>query len=277
MDLTNPHDLRLAMRLAGITPKKGLGQHFLMDKPSLEAIVVAGNITSKDTVLEIGPGMGVMTNILTEQAGRVVAVEADPVLAELLTRDAPPNLRVAAEDILKFDLGQLPAAYKVVANLPYYLTSKILRLLHEAENPPALMSLLIQREVAERVVAPPGKLSILGLSVQYYSTAKIVGQVERHKFWPSPDVDSAILQVVRRTKPAFAADPTQLFRLIRAGFGEKRKQLKNSLAGGLNCSVDVTEKLVRQARLSPTARAQELDLKDWERLYQQAMKQNLLT
>lgn len=275
MDLTRVEDVRTALRLAGIKPKKSLGQHFLVDKPSLEAIMNAAAVTSADTVLEIGPGLGVMTRPLAEQAGALVAVETDRVLAEILRRGAPANLQVVEQDFLNFDLTSLPPRYKAIANIPYYLTSKIFRLLIESPNPPQLMSVLIQKEVAERITARPGQLSILALSIQYYGHAEIVRVVERHKFWPAPAVDSAVLRFTFGG-PAFPADPTRLFRLIRAGFGEKRKQLKNSLAGGLNLSPDLAIKLIADAKLLPTARAQELDLKQWHRLYNLADKQDLL-
>jgi 16S rRNA (adenine1518-N6/adenine1519-N6)-dimethyltransferase len=277
MDLTRVEDLRTALRLAGIRPNKGLGQHFLVDRESLETIMAAAAPTKADTVLEVGPGLGVMTRPLAEQSGKLVAVEADGILAELLRRDAPANLTVVEGDILLFDLSTLPAGYKVIANIPYYLTSRLFRLLLESPNPPSVMSLLIQKEVAERIVAKPGKLNILALSVQYYAEAEIVEIVERHKFWPAPDVDSAILRVTRRTEPVFAADVDELFRLIKAGFGEKRKQLKNSLSGGLNLSTELTTKLLDEAGLEPMARAQELSLADWERLYRVAVAHEVVS
>jgi 16S rRNA (adenine1518-N6/adenine1519-N6)-dimethyltransferase len=275
MDLSRVEDVRTAMRLAGIKPRKGLGQHFLVDKPSLEAIMDAASVSKADTVLEIGPGLGVMTRPLTQTAGHVVAVETDHTLAELLRRDAPDNLEVVEQDILEFDIHRLPKGYKAIANIPYYLTSKIFRLLIESANPPSVMSMLIQKEVAERIAAPPGKLSILALSVQYYGKPEIVRIVERHKFWPSPDVDSAVIRVTL-TGPAFPADPHKLFRLIKAGFGEKRKQLKNALAGGLNLTSDYAVELVAAAKLAPNARAQELDLTSWKRLYNAALSRDLI-
>jgi 16S rRNA (adenine1518-N6/adenine1519-N6)-dimethyltransferase len=275
MDLSRVDDVRTALRLAGIRPNKGLGQHFLVDKPSLQAIMDTAGVTAGDTVLEIGPGLGVMTRPLTNLAARVVAVENDPVLADLLRRDAPSNLEVVEQDILEYDLHQLPAGYKVIANIPYYLTSKIFRLLIESPNPPSIMSLLIQREVAERITAQPGQLSILALSVQYYGRPKLVRLVERHKFWPAPEVDSAVLRVAL-SGPAFTADRDKLFRLIKAGFGEKRKQLKNSLAGGLNLTSDLAQGLLKTAKIEPTARAQELTLKQWRKLYEVAVKKKAL-
>jgi 16S rRNA (adenine1518-N6/adenine1519-N6)-dimethyltransferase len=275
MDLTRIEDVQTALRLAGIRPNKGLGQHFLIDRGSLEAIMGAAEPSSTDTILEIGPGLGVMTTELIRVAGRVVAVETDAVLAELLRRDAPENLEVVEEDFLGFDLHRLGKDYKVIANIPYYLTSKIFRLLMESSNPPSVMSLLIQKEVAERIAAVPGKMSVLALSVQYYGKPSLVQVVERFKFWPAPKVDSAILKV-DFTGPVFPADRDKLFRLIKAGFGEKRKQLKNALAGGLNISSEVALDLLKEAKLGPTARAQELDMASWERLYNAALKREYI-
>lgn len=268
-------DLQTALRLAGISPRKGLGQHFLVDRPSLEAIIEAADIGPSDTVLEIGPGLGVMTEALAAEAGRVVAVETDHLLADLLRRRQPGNLEIVEQDILDFDLRVLPPGYKVVANIPYYLTSKIFRLLLESPQPPAVMSLLIQEEVAERITAKPGQLSMLALSVQYYGHPELMARVERHKFWPAPKVDSAVIKVTVG-EPAFVADPTKLFRLMKAGFGERRKQLKNALAGGLNLQGSGVVALLQAADIAPTARAQELDLPAWERLYRAALTEDLL-
>ena len=276
MELINPADLQLVMKLAGLRPNKGLGQHFLIDKQALEQIVAAGHLSRQDTVLEIGPGVGTMTGLLCQLAGKVVAVEADRDLAKLLEQSPVENLQVEAVDVLEFDLGKLPAGYKVVANIPYYLTSHIFRTLLEAANPPAEIVLLIQKEVAERVAAKPGKMSVLGLSVQYYAQVEIIDVVERHKFWPAPKVDSAIVRLERRDKPAFEADARKLFRLIKAGFGERRKKLKNALAGGLNVTSDYAAQLLHAAKIRAEARAQELSLGEWQRLYKVCEKLNLL-
>jgi 16S rRNA (adenine1518-N6/adenine1519-N6)-dimethyltransferase len=276
MDLTNIDDLKVALELAGLKAAKGLGQHFLVDQESLERIMAAGELSKDDVVLEIGPGLGVMTVPLTRKVKKVIAVEMDRTLAELLDRDRPSNLEILPGDIMKTDLWNLPAGYKVVANIPYYLTSNLIRMLLENPNPPAIMSLLVQREVAQRIAAKPGSMSVLSFSVQYYGEPKMLETVERHKFWPPPKVDSAILQIEVRPKPAFAADRDKLFRLVKAGFGERRKMLKNSLAGGLNISIELATKLVAGANLPSTARAQELSIEDWERLYKQAEKHKVL-
>jgi 16S rRNA (adenine1518-N6/adenine1519-N6)-dimethyltransferase len=276
MDLSRVDDVRTAMKLAGIKPNKSLGQHFLVDRASLEAIVDAAAVTRKDTVLEIGPGLGVMTRPLTRLAAKVIAVETDRTLAELLQRDAPDNLEVQVIDIMKFNVSQLPPGYKVIANIPYYLTSKIFRLLMDGPSRPSVMSVLVQKEVAERIVARPGQLSILALSIQYYGHPEIVRIVERHKFWPPPEVDSAVLRVVLNG-PAFPADEDLLFRLIKAGFGEKRKQLKNSLSGGLNLTPELAASMIQRAGLPPMARAQELNLGSWQKLYHIALDAGVLT
>lgn len=276
MEFINPAELKRVLQFAGLKPNKGLGQNFLIDQPSLGQIVAAAELQSTDTVLEIGPGAGTLTGLLLDQVKQVVAVETDHELALLLQQAGAANLEVVEQDILEYDLRRLPTDYKVVANIPYYLTSKIFRLLLEASNPPAMMVLLIQKEVAERIVAPPGKLSVLALSVQYYAQPELIGVVDRHKFWPAPKVDSAILRVLRRSQPAFAAEPAKLFRLIKAGFGEKRKQLKNSLAGGLNVTPEYAAQVLHAAKIPVEARAQELALADWQRLYRACLKVKLL-
>lgn len=271
MDLRNLKDLKTAMKLAGIKADKNLGQHFLVDAESVEAIVQAAEITPEDTILEIGPGLGVVTDQLAETGATVVAVEMDSKLVELLRRRLPGNVTVEESDIMKFDLSTLPNNYKVVANVPYYITSPIIRLLMEASNPPRQAILLIQKEVAERIIAKPGQMSVLALSVQYYAEAEIVASVPRDKFWPEPQVDSAVVKLVRRSEPAFAADPAKLFRLIKAGFGEKRKQLHNSLAGALQITDEQAAQLIDQTDLPKTARAQELSLDQWKNLYNVTM------
>lgn len=247
---------------------RALGQHWLYDRESLQQVVAAGEVEPDDTVLEIGPGHGTLTKLLAPIAKEVVAVEADPELvARLEAEITDSNVAVVHQDIREFNLHTLPRGYKVVANIPYYLTSKLLRMFLENDNPPAVMALLVQQEVADRITAAPGAMSVLALSVQFYGTPLILGTVSRDKFQPPPQVDSAILQIKRRPRPAFDADPQQLFRLIKAGFGERRKQLKNALAGGLRMESEEVATLLEQADIKPAARAQELSLEEWEKLY----------
>lgn len=267
MDLSNVKDLKVAMQLAGIKANKGLGQHFLIDAESVDAIIDAAEITPADTVLEVGPGLGVMTDQLAKTGVQVVAVETDHNLVELLRRRLPDNVTVEEADIMKFNLADLPADYKVVANVPYYITSPIIRLLMESKNPPTQSVLLIQKEVAERIAAKPGSMSILALSVQYYADVELVVDVPRDRFYPIPNVDSTVIKLVKKSQPAFEADTSKLFRLIKAGFGEKRKQLRNSLSGGLQMTSEQAAGLIEQAGLKETARAQELSLEQWKSLY----------
>lgn len=267
MDLSNIKDLKVAMQLAGIKANKGLGQHFLIDAESVDAIIDAAQITSDDTILEVGPGLGVMTDQLAKTGAQVVAVETDHTLVELLRRRLPNNVRVEEADIMKFNLANLPADYKVVANVPYYITSPIIRLLMESKNPPVHSVLLIQKEVAERIAAKPGDMSILALSVQYYADVELVADVPRDRFYPVPNVDSTVIKLTRKEQPAFEADTHKLFRLIKAGFGEKRKQLRNSLSGGLQMTTEQSAELIERAGLKDTARAQELSLEQWKSLY----------
>ncbi len=253
--------------------KKSLGQHWLRDKATLFDVVEAAQITKNDTVLEVGPGLGTLTEVLAESAKEVVAVEADteliaPLRVQFFNKK---NVEFVEADILKFNLNSLPKDYKVAANIPYYLTSNLIRTLLEATNPPKIMALLIQKEVAERIVAKPGQMSVLAFSVQYYAVANITRTVGKELFDPPPKVESTIIKIALRDKPVFEADKEKLFKLVKAGFGEKRKMLRNSLAGGLQMPTNQVEQLLEQSGLTPTARSQELSLDDWHKLYNSAL------
>lgn len=247
---------------------KKLGQHWLFDRPSLQKIVKAAELTPDDTVLEVGPGLGSLTRYLAHQASQVIAIEKDERFIKYLqTHFHNDNVAFVNEDILRFDLGTLPKGYKVVANIPYYLTSELIRLLLESANSPKLIALLVQKEVAQRITAEPGQMSVLAFSVQYYGEVKVMGTVPRELFQPVPKVDSAIIQIKRRPQAYFEADTKKLFQLVKAGFSQRRKQLKNSLAGGLHIKVPEAARLIKQAGLAETARAQELSMDQWHELY----------
>lgn len=250
-------------------PKKSLGQHWLTDYDCLAAMLDAAEVGLDDTVLEIGPGLGTLTELLVESAARVVAVEFDERLArELPSRVKADNLSVVRSDILSFDLTTLPAGYKVVANIPYYLTSNLIRVLSESSNPPAAVALLVQKEVAERVAADPGAMSLLSVTAQFYWHVSLGRLVPAKLFTPPPKVDSQILVLQRRSQPLFeVADPKSFFRLAKAGFSERRKTLRNSLSGGLQLDKAATETLLRQAGLDGGLRAQALSLQQWQQLY----------
>lgn len=251
------------------TPNKALGQHWLFDEPTLKRIAELAGLSSDDTVLEIGPGLGALTAVLCERAARVVAVEADKELAAGLEVQVPSdNLEIHEADILQFDLGRLSDSYKVVANVPYYISSQILRQLWDGDNSPSVAVLLLQKEVAERVAAAPGDMSVLAFSVQYYAQVELHDEVAKELFEPPPQVDSAILRMKQRNEPYFPADTKQLFKLVKAGFGERRKKLVNALAGGLQLDKQVTHELVANAGLGLSVRAQELSMDQWRDLYQ---------
>ena len=249
-------------------PKKALGQHWLFDPASLTAMADAANVTATDTILEVGPGRGPLTAELVRRAGQVIAVEFDPDLAaELPARVPADNLQVVHQDILQFDLTQLPTGYKVVANIPYYLTSKLVRLLVESPTPPDSIVLLVQKEVAERLAAAPGDMSLLALCAQIYTDVELGLLVGREKFAPAPKVDSQIVVLKRRPHRLFPdSDIKLLFRIARAGFAGKRKTLRNSLSGGLQLDKSSTEQWLMAAGVSPEARAEALHLEDWHRL-----------
>jgi 16S rRNA (adenine1518-N6/adenine1519-N6)-dimethyltransferase len=257
-------------------PNKSLGQHWLYDAVSLQAMLDAAEVQPKDTILEVGPGLGTLTELLVHAAQAVVAVEFDAALARgLPKRVREDNLRVVNQDILRFDLTSLPSDYKVVANIPYYLTSKLVRVLSESPNPPSVAVLLVQKEVAERLAAKPGNLSILGVTAQYYFEVSLDMVVKAALFTPPPKVDSQIVVLKRRQTPLFTAqtpddgtfDSGEFFRVVKAGFGAKRKTLLNSLSGGLHMDKPQTNVLLAAAGIDPGLRAQNLSLQDWHDLY----------
>jgi 16S rRNA (adenine1518-N6/adenine1519-N6)-dimethyltransferase len=250
-------------------PKKSLGQHWLHDEFSLNAMCEAAGIGSEDTVLEIGPGLGTLTKLLTERAKHVVAVEFDEKLADELPQRVPAaNLEVVVADILRFDLSRLPEGYKVVANIPYYLTSNLIRTLSEAPHPPSGAALLLQKEVAERVVAGPGDMSLLSVTAQFYWAVSLDEVVPAELFTPPPKVDSQILVLERHPEPLFpGVDEKVFFQLAKAGFAQRRKTLLNTLSAGLHLSREHTEAMCGEAGIDPMRRAQALSMEDWHRLY----------
>ena len=266
-----PHVMELARRY-GIDPKRSLGQNFLVAESYLEKIAAAAELTPADAVLEIGPGLGTLTARLAAQAGTVTAVELDDRLIELLRADFAdrPHVTIVHGDILKLDLAALvplDRPYKVVANLPYYITSAVLRQLLEAERRPDLVVVMVQREVAERICAAPGDLSLLAVSVQFYATPRIIQHVPAGAFYPPPKVDSAVLRLDVRPQPAVTeVSPTVFFAAARAGFGQKRKQLGNSLAAGLARPKPAVVAALVQAGIDPMRRAETLTLAEWGRV-----------
>jgi 16S rRNA (adenine1518-N6/adenine1519-N6)-dimethyltransferase len=254
--------------------KKSLGQHWLKHGPTLEAIVKAADLGQTDTVLEIGPGLGDLTRFLVRQAGSVIAVEKD----EALARDLPkiidaPNLEVVAGDILTFDLTEMPADYKVAANIPYYLTNNLIKILSESPNPPKLMVLLVQKEVAERIAARPGQMSLLSVSAQLYYQPALGPVIAAELFEPPPKIDSQVIILKRRPRPLFdKLDTSAYFKVVKAGFSGRRKKLRGSLSGGLGITKDEADGVLIKAGINGDLRAQNLSLEDWHKLYTTMIK-----
>jgi 16S rRNA (adenine1518-N6/adenine1519-N6)-dimethyltransferase len=287
-------------KLYDIWPSRSKGQNFLISEEVYDEIINAADLSKNDTVLEVGPGLGFLTAKLAKAAGKVLAVELDDKLAAYL-RDAisngeTENVEILNENILDINFKNtkyqiLNIKYKIVANLPYNITSVFLRKFLTSENKPESMVLMLQKEVAERICAKPGDMSLLALSVQFYADPEIVAYVPKENFWPMPAVDSAVIKLSLRSPlaPGFRpggsdsvgngkneiASPEarndkekDLFRLAKFGFSAKRKMLKNNLAGGLHIAPAEAEKMLVAAGLNPKARAEDLSLSDWFNLMQ---------
>lgn len=268
----------------GIKAKKGLGQHFLIDETVLVDIVSAAELTKSDIVIEVGPGLGILTNELAKRAGKVIAVELDTKLASLLATMVSPNVTIVNSDILKVTPPQLlekyvsPSAatinwgYKVVANLPYYITSATLRHLLEAELKPSLMVIMVQQEVGEAIVAEPGRMSLLSVSVQFYAKPSIMAYVSAQNFYPPPKVDSVVLRLDLLPQPAVkVTDIAGFFEVVRCGFSSRRKQLHNSLAQGLQLLPGQVIALLEKIGIDHKRRAETLSLQEWGKVWEVVM------
>ncbi|HEX6416501.1 MAG TPA: 16S rRNA (adenine(1518)-N(6)/adenine(1519)-N(6))-dimethyltransferase RsmA [Candidatus Saccharimonadales bacterium] len=249
-------------------PKKSLGQHWLRDRDVLAHIADCAEVSDTDTVLEIGPGLGTLTSELLRRAKKVTAVEFDEDLARKLPGQFPgKNLEVIQSDILSYDLSDLPAGYKVVANVPYYITSKIVQLLMTSDNKPSIAVLLVQKEVAERLAAKAGDMSILAVSAQLFADVTLGDVVPAELFTPPPKVDSQVV-ILRTRNESLLGDLSEkeFFRVVKAGFSAKRKKLRSSLSGGLGISKDESAYLLQAAAIDPDIRAEDLSIEDWLRL-----------
>ena len=266
-----PLDASALLKRHGLRAHKALGQNFLQDSEALEQIVAAAEIQPEDTVLEIGPGLGSLTRYLAVVSKEVVAVELDENLLPPLKAVLSPyqNVRLIHGDILRLSPKELTIgdAYLVVANIPYYITSAVIRHLLENEPKPRRVVLTIQKEVAQRICASPGDMSLLALSVQVYGQPRITARIPAEAFFPAPKVDSAVLAVDIYSEPLIAEDSLDIFfKLIKAGFGQKRKTLRNSLASGLHISPVRAAELLTRAHIDPQRRAETLSIKEWENL-----------
>lgn len=261
-------------RVNAHTPRKRFGQHFLTDLNILQKIVRAADVQNTDTVLEIGPGLGDLTRALGAAAACVVAVEVDrDLVARLGSEFVATNVHVLQGDVLEqapqawLAQANCAAPYLVVANLPYYITSAILRYLLEADLPPARIVVMVQREVAEQITARPPHSNLLAVSVQCYGTPHVVAHVPAGAFRPPPQVSSAVVRIDVFPRAA-NFDSEKFFRVVRAGYSAKRKQLHNALVNGLSLSRAETERWLHRAGIAPTRRAETLELEEWSRLAQ---------
>jgi 16S rRNA (adenine1518-N6/adenine1519-N6)-dimethyltransferase len=267
-----------------IHPKKGLGQHFLVDDRILEGIISAAELAPGDLVIEIGAGVGILTLELAKRARQVIAIEVDAKLVSALCQIAAlsPNIKVINTDILQAAPSELLAAsgvvqgdnlspphYKVVANLPYYIATASLRHFLQTEPKPGLMIVMVQKEVGEAIVAQPGGMSLLATCVQFYSKPSIIEYVPARSFYPPPKVDSAILRIVPYEQPLVkVSDTVEFFKLVRVGFSAPRKQLRNALAQGLKFSPAEAVALLEKAGINPQRRAETLALQEWAKVYE---------
>lgn len=276
--MDNPSSLlfqtKRRLRQFGLRPRKGLGQHFLVSEEVLAVIISAAEINPDDIIVEVGPGLGILTGELARRAGGVIAIELDDKLAALLKKTLVSfkNVTIVNDDVLNIEPGELlkrqkSPLYKVVANLPYYITSPVLRHFLEAEARPQVMIVMVQAEVAEAIAAGPGDMSILSISVQFYGRPEIISRVPAQSFYPAPEVDSAVLRIKLYPQPAVAVDEGGFFELVRAGFSAPRKQLANSLAQGLGLGKAQVLPLLEKAGIDPSRRAETLTLEEWARLW----------
>lgn len=262
----------------GFKPSKGLGQNFLVDKNALKKIIDTADLKSDDVVLEIGPGIGTLTKELAKKADRVIAVEKDKKMCDILkeTLKDYKNIEVIQGDALKIFNSQFSISnkfpnfstlkYKVVANIPYYITSPLIRTFLETENQPSVMVLMVQKEVAQRICAKPPNMSLLSVSVQFYATPKIISYVSKNCFWPIPKVDSAIIKIdcIKKNK----LDINLFFEIVKMGFSQPRKQLVNNLAGlkflnGVKLIKEEITLWLLENKIDPKQRAESLSVDDW--------------
>jgi 16S rRNA (adenine1518-N6/adenine1519-N6)-dimethyltransferase len=255
---------RAQLRALGRRPRKRLSQAFLESNDVADAIVAAAELEPDDEVLEVGPGLGVLTSRLARAARRVVAIEVDPELAKALGGE---RVEVVVADILRVDPSQyFERDYLVVANLPYHITSPVLR--HLLSGTPKRLVVMVQAEVAERIAAKPGDLSALAVSVQVLANVEVVLDVPRSAFFPAPKVDSAVLRLEPLQVSIVPHEEMEAFvRIVHAGFAQPRKTLRNSLAQGLGISSAEAATLLSRSGIDPVARAQAISLEDWLQLY----------
>jgi len=262
-------ELKSLLQSHNLWAKKGLGQNFLIDEKALDAIVAAADLKPSDNVVEVGPGTGFLTEKLIEKTKHVTAIELDEKMMEILQDrfGSAPNLELVQADILKLKIENLKlSGYKVVANIPYYITSPLLKHFLQSDHCPELMVLLVQKEVAEKICGFSGK-SLITIETQLFGQPEIIGIVPSKSFYPAPKVESAILKIDVFDKPLIPQEGLKDFlRMVKFGFSQKRKKLTNSLGAGLHLKPSEMAEILREADIDPGLRAEHLGIEEWKRL-----------
>ena len=275
-----PEAIRTLLHALGMRPQKGFGQNFLVNEEILKRIVAAAEVGPDDVVVEVGPGLGHLTHHLANAAGRVVAVEIDRGMVRYLrsTFQQVRNVEIVESDILQVEPEDLVGehAYKVVANLPYYITSALLRHFFEAARRPTLLVIMLQREVAYRILTAPGDLNLLAISVQVYGQARLIARVPAGAFYPRPKVDSIVLRIDVYDQPKIDVEPEKFFKVVAAGFAMPRKQIHNSLAQRLWMPPGAATESLETVGIDPMRRAQTLSIAEWDRLTKQLKQRGLV-
>lgn len=279
--LTNPATLKALMQKYHLHPAKYLGQNFLIDKNAVKKLIAVADIKKSDTIIEVGAGVGTITIELAERAKKVIAVEKDRALIPILKENTKnfENVKLIQGDILQLQLSDYPlpvppspqasagrsTRYSLLGNIPYYLTAPLLRKFLETANPPESMTLMVQKEMAQRICANPPDMSVLALSVQVYAEPKIIAIIPRSSFWPTPKVDSAIFRIARVTTDV-NTDLHEFFTIAKAGFSSPRKQLANNLSKKLGLTAEGTKAWLKETGIDPARRAETLTVREWARL-----------
>jgi len=296
-NLTSRKAIKALLNRYLVYPSKGLGQNFLIDKSVLKKIIKAAELTKKDVILEIGPGIGNLTRELAHKAKRIIAVEKDPKLARILkeTLKEFKNIQIIQGDILKIQdtRYKIQDTYKIVANLPFYIAAPVFRkFLESCKVQPCTMTLMVQKEVAQRICASPAKvfakqkfrramppkMNLLAVSVQFYAEPEIISYVSKKSFWPEPKVDSAILKITPSGKKSTIVGilPEEFFRVVKAGFSQPRKMLINNLVKQLKMEKGKIEKILQKNSISSSQRPETLTVKDWINVTQEFSTLSLL-
>lgn len=272
MDLTSKTIIKTLLGPHQVLPSKRLGQNFLIDKGAVRKIIEAADLQPDDIVLEIGPGLGVLTQELAKEAKKVIAVEKDKNMVEILgeTLKEYENIEIINEDIRRSDLpqnyggGRTSQKFKVVGNLPFYLTAPIIRQFLERTDSRCLYAVfMVQKEVGQRICAKPPDMNLLAVSVQFYAEPKIISYVSKKSFWPSPEVDAAVIKIIPKPQNVQTSGVCMFFKVVKAGFSQPRKQLINNLSNGLKLDKNKVGEWLLKNNIQPAQRAETLSIKDW--------------